>query len=122
PPFEQPRKKSLSEILRFLRSIAFAPDESVKRPPVGSTKLFQRRFSLRRFALRCQHHAPTRGGKRDSAVLSTLTNRTPRRPVINRRHAPIQAKRHVMIKLAYCRARRRQRIPQILCVLRVLRG
>src|SRR6266481_9767455 len=40
PPFEQPRKKSLSEILRFLRFIAFASDESVKRPPVRSTKLF----------------------------------------------------------------------------------
>jgi hypothetical protein len=39
-----------------------------------------------------------RGGKRNGAALSTLTNRTSRRPVINRRHAPIQAKSHVMIK------------------------
>src|SRR5439155_22346841 len=92
PPFEQPSEKSLSEILRFLRSVAFAPDEAVQWPPVGSAKLFQRRFSLRRFALRCQHHAPMRSGERDSAVLSTLTNRTPRRSVINRRHATIQAK------------------------------
>src|SRR5437667_10237357 len=99
--FEQPRKKSLSEILRFLRLIAFASNEPVKRPPVGSAELFQRRFTLRRFALRCQHHAPMRSGKRDSAVLSTLTNRTPRRSVINRRHAPIQAKSRVMIKPAY---------------------
>ncbi len=42
-----------------------------------------------------------RGGKRNGAVLSTLTNRTPRRSVINRRHAPIQAKSRVMIKPAY---------------------
>src|SRR5206468_9172766 len=101
PPFEQPSEKSLSEILRFLRSVAFAPDEAVQWPPVGSAKLFQRRPSLRRFALRCQHHAPMRSGERDSAVLSTLTNRTPRRSVINRRHAPIQAKSRVMIKPAY---------------------
>ena len=51
PPFEQPRKKSLSEILRFLRFIALASDEPVKWPPVGSAKLFQRRLSRRRFAL-----------------------------------------------------------------------
>ncbi len=74
-PFEQPRKKSLSEILRFLRFIALAPDESVKWPPVGSTELVQRRVSLCRFASRCQHHAPMRGGKCDGAVLRTLTNR-----------------------------------------------
>src|SRR5882724_3162197 len=47
PPFEQPREKSLSKILCFLWLIAFAPDEPVKRPPVGSTKFLQRRLSLR---------------------------------------------------------------------------
>src|SRR6266496_3130175 len=46
PPFEQPRKKSLSEILRFLRLIAFASYEAVQWPPVSSAKLFQRGFSL----------------------------------------------------------------------------
>src|SRR5260370_41289720 len=42
PPFEQPREKSLSEILRFLRLVTLAPDEPVQWPPIGSTKLFQR--------------------------------------------------------------------------------
>src|SRR5713101_7672318 len=51
PPFEQPRKKSLSKILRFLRLIALAPHETVKGPPIGSAELFQRRVCLRRFAL-----------------------------------------------------------------------
>src|SRR5207247_8403293 len=91
PPFEQPRKKSLSEILRFLWLVAFASDEPVKWPPVGSAQLFQRFFCCRRFTPSGQQHAPMRGGKRNGAVLSPLTNRTSRRPVINRRHAPIQA-------------------------------
>src|SRR5439155_2057318 len=87
PPFEQPRKKSLSKILRFLRSIALASDEPVKWPPVGSAKLFQRFSCCRRFASSCQHHAPMRGGKRNGAGLSAFTDRTPRRSVINWRHA-----------------------------------
>jgi hypothetical protein len=45
-PFEQARKKSLSEILRFLWFIAFASDEPVQWPPVSSAELFQRRVSL----------------------------------------------------------------------------
>src|SRR5438552_13641918 len=70
-PFEQPRKKSLSEILRFLRLITFAPDEPIQWPPVGSAKLLQRFLGCCRFASRGQHHAPMRGGKRNGAVLST---------------------------------------------------
>ena len=41
-PLEQPREKSLSQILCFLWLIAFAPDEPVQWPPVGSAKFFQR--------------------------------------------------------------------------------
>src|SRR4030095_1118414 len=78
PPLEQPRKKSLSEILRFLGLVAFASDEPVKWPPVGSAKLFERRVSRRRLSLRCQHHAPMRGGKCSGAGLSALTDRPPR--------------------------------------------
>src|SRR5207244_3181769 len=92
PPLEQSRKKSLSEILRFLRLIAFASNEPIQWPPVGSAKLLQCFLGCCRFASRCQHHAPMRGGKCNGAVLSTLTNRTSRRSVINRRHATIQAK------------------------------
>src|SRR6266496_1364471 len=47
PSLEQPRKKSLSEILRFLWLVTFASDEAVQGPPVGSAKLLQRRLSLR---------------------------------------------------------------------------
>src|SRR6266581_9776203 len=86
PPLEQPSEKSLSEILCFLWLVPFASDEAVQWPPVDSAELFQRHFSLCRFALRCQHHAPMRGGKRNGAVLSTLTNRNSRRSVINWRH------------------------------------
>src|SRR5260370_26734709 len=86
PPFEQPRKKSLSEILRTPGFIALASHDPVKWPPVNSAELFQRRLSLRRLPLRCQHHAQMRGGKCDGAVLSALTYHTLRRPVINRRH------------------------------------
>src|SRR5215208_6673665 len=38
-PLEQPREKSLSEILCFLRLIAFASDEAVQWPPVSAAKL-----------------------------------------------------------------------------------
>src|SRR5438034_8705742 len=47
PPFEQPREKSLSEILCFLWLVAFASDEAVQWPPVSAAKFFQRRLSLR---------------------------------------------------------------------------
>src|SRR6266496_6628008 len=87
--FEQPCKKSLSEILCFLWLVAFASDEAVQWPPVSAAKLFERRVSLGRSALRCQHHAPMRGGKCNGTGLSALTNRTPRRPVINGRHPTI---------------------------------
>src|SRR5439155_24319181 len=86
PPFEQPRKKSLSEILRILRFTAFASNETVQWPPVGSAELFQCRLRCRCWTLRFQHHTPVRGGKCDGAVLSTLTNRILRRSIINRRH------------------------------------
>src|SRR5437667_11155263 len=46
PPLEQPRKKSLSAILRSLRFIALPSDKSVKRPPIGLAEFFQRRHSL----------------------------------------------------------------------------
>jgi hypothetical protein len=46
-PSEQPRKKSLSEILRFFWLIALAPEKPVEWPPVGSAQLFQRSLSLR---------------------------------------------------------------------------
>src|SRR5436309_3794905 len=59
-PVEQPRKESLSEILGILRFIAFASDEAVQWPPVRAAKLFERRVSLGRSALRCQHHSPMR--------------------------------------------------------------
>src|SRR5216110_470424 len=36
PPFQQPREKRLSKILRFLWLITFASYEPVKWPPVGS--------------------------------------------------------------------------------------
>ena len=52
PPFEQPREKSLSEILCFLRLIALASDESVKWPPVNAAKFFQRFLCRWRFTLR----------------------------------------------------------------------
>jgi hypothetical protein len=42
-----------------------------------------------------------RRGKRDSAVLSALTNRTPRRLIINCGHVAIKVKRLPQIKLAY---------------------
>jgi hypothetical protein len=99
-PLEQPCEKSLGEILRILRFIALASDEAVKWPPVGSAELFQRRLSLGRFASRCQHHAPVSGGKCNGAALSDLTNCTPRRPVINGRHATIQVKSRAKIKPA----------------------
>src|SRR5437764_15079305 len=86
PPLQQPREKRLSEILCFLWFIAFASDEAVQWPPVGSAELFQRRLSLRRFALCCQHHAPMRGGKCNRTVLSALTTRAPRCSVSYRRH------------------------------------
>src|SRR5207237_5458151 len=63
PPFEQPREKSLSEILCFLWLIAFASDEAVQWPPVGSAELFQRRLRCRCWTLRFQNHTPVRGGK-----------------------------------------------------------
>src|SRR5438132_12546959 len=34
-----------------------------------------------------------RGGKRDGTASSALTDRTPRRPIINRRHTAIEAKK-----------------------------
>src|SRR4030095_9616600 len=46
PPFQQPRKESLGEILCFFRFIAFASDETVQWPPVSAAKLFERRVSL----------------------------------------------------------------------------
>ena len=39
---EQPRKKTLREILRFFGTDALSPDESVKRPPVIAAKFFER--------------------------------------------------------------------------------
>src|SRR6266567_6540546 len=42
-----------------------------------------------------------RGGKRNSAGLSALTDRTQRRPVINCRHVAIKVKRFAQIKPAY---------------------
>ena len=42
-----------------------------------------------------------RGGERDGAGLSALTDRTPRRPFINRWHALMQTKSRLMIKPAY---------------------
>jgi hypothetical protein len=100
PPLEQAREKSLSEILRFLWLVALPSDEPVKWPPIGSAKLFERRVSLRRFALRGQHHAPMRGGKCSGAGVSALTDCTPRRRVINGRHATIQVKSRTKIKPA----------------------
>jgi hypothetical protein len=47
PSFEQPRKKSLREILRFFWGIAVASDKSVKWPPIRSAEFFQRFISGR---------------------------------------------------------------------------
>jgi hypothetical protein len=88
-PLEQPRKKGLSEILCILRFIALASDEPVQWPPVSAAKLFERRVSFGRFALRREHHAPMRSRKCRGAGLSALTDCTPRRSVINGRHAAI---------------------------------
>src|SRR5207247_9707471 len=88
-PLQQPRKKSLSEILCFLWLVAFASDEAVQWPPVSSAKLFERCAGLDRFASRCQDHAPMRGIKRNGAVLSTLTSRARRCSVSYRRHNAI---------------------------------
>jgi hypothetical protein len=51
--------------------------------------------------LRCQHHAPMGCNNCSSALLCGLTNRTPRPPVINRRHVAIKVKRRAIIKPAY---------------------
>src|SRR4029450_961717 len=101
PALEQPREKSLSEILRILRFIAFAFDEAVQWPPIGSAKLFQRSLSLGRLPLRCQHHAPMRCGKCNGTILSALTSRAPRCSVRDRRHDAIQVKNRTEIKPAY---------------------
>src|SRR6266536_5511288 len=84
--FEQPCKKSLSEILCFLWLVTFASDEAVQWPPVGSAKLLQRRLRCRCWTLRCQHHAPMCGGKYSSTVLSAFTSRPPRCSASYRRH------------------------------------
>ena len=66
----QPRKKSLSKILCFLRFVALAPDKSVKWLPIDSAKLFERRGCCRRVPSGLQDNAPMRGGKQCSAVFS----------------------------------------------------
>src|SRR5262245_13306156 len=49
---QQQREKSLGEVLRFFRSIASAPYESVKRPPIRATEFLQRLVSCWRSPLR----------------------------------------------------------------------
>src|SRR6266481_5545551 len=51
-PFEQPRKKSLGEILRLFRLVALVPDEPVKRPPVSTAQFCERFLCCWRFPLR----------------------------------------------------------------------
>src|SRR6266567_5443611 len=92
PTLQKQRKKALGEIFRLFWFNVLSSHETINRSPVCAAKLFQCRVCLRRFALRCQHHAPVRGGKCNGTGLSALTDRTPRRSVINGRHAAIQVK------------------------------
>src|SRR5215469_11648423 len=77
PPFKQPRKKSLSEILRFLRFVPFAPHKSVEWPPISSAKLFERCFCRGRSTSSLKHYAPVSSRERRSALsfASRWTNR-----------------------------------------------
>src|SRR4029453_4033184 len=98
PALEQKRKKTLSEILCLLRFGALSPHEGINGPPVSAAKFFKCFVRLWRFALRGEDDAPMSGGKSYSTALSDLTNRPPRRPVINGRHATIQLKSRTQIK------------------------
>src|SRR5437764_11784695 len=98
PPLQQPREKRLSEILCFLWLVAFASDEAVQWPPIGSAEFFKRCLRCRCWTLRFQHHAPMRGGKCRSTVLSALTTRASRCSVSYRRHDTRSVKSRTQIK------------------------
>jgi hypothetical protein len=53
----------------------------------------------RRLPLGCKHHAPVGCDKRNAAILSSLTDRTPRRPLFNRWHTTVVIKARTNIKL-----------------------
>src|SRR6185312_9333953 len=51
-------EKPLRDILRFLWSGTFSPNEAVDRSPVSTAKVFKRFLCRWRFTLCLQHHAP----------------------------------------------------------------
>src|ERR1019366_1143110 len=62
--FDQVSEELLSQILRVVRAVTLAADESVKRIPVGPAKFFQRRVRLRRRSMaRLQPDTPVCRGE-----------------------------------------------------------
>src|SRR5207248_10630656 len=68
PALQQESKKTLREILRFLRPSSLSPHKAVNGPPINSAQFFKCLLCRRRFALCLQHDAPVRSGKCDASV------------------------------------------------------
>src|SRR5262249_42271452 len=76
PALQQKSKKTLREILCFLRPSPLSPDKAVNGSPIDAAELFKCLLCRGRLALCLQHHAPVRGSKRRRAVISISANRT----------------------------------------------
>src|SRR5882724_5098253 len=78
---EQIHKKSLSNILCFLRCNTLALHKAVNRSPIDAAKFFQRFLRRGRFTLRLNYDAPVRTGKLHCSF-SGATRRTSRRKLM----------------------------------------
>lgn len=58
---QEAREEFLGQILRFLRPVAFPPDESIKGSPITAAKLIEGLLGRGGGALGRQHDAPARG-------------------------------------------------------------
>src|SRR5262245_60919226 len=75
PALQQHSKKTLCKILRLLQPSTLSPHEAVNGSPINPAEFFECFLCRWRFALRLQHDAPVRGGKRRRAVISISANR-----------------------------------------------